>query len=123
MIKSASVQLSASRVRVNSIAPGFIRTSIAATSSATVSGRAFDEKLDKRDATDTFDSVLGRFAGDTYYYDRIAEPVEIANFGVFLASELSASINSQNIVADSGKTAAAFGHSIIAPIERLSPLV
>ncbi|KAH6884503.1 hypothetical protein B0T10DRAFT_409682 [Thelonectria olida] len=102
MIKSASVQLSATHVRVNSIAPGFVNTSIAATS---------------------FDTMLGRFVvGEKYYYNRIPEPIEIANIGVFLASDLSASVNAQNIVADSGKTTAAFGESIIVSIDPMKPL-
>ncbi|KAL6362878.1 hypothetical protein LRP88_04192 [Fusarium phalaenopsidis] len=78
MLKSASVQLSASHIRVNSIAPGFVKSSIA----------------------EVFDSVLGRHAEEKYYYNRIPEPIEIANIGVFLASDLSASVNAQNIVAD-----------------------
>ncbi|KAM5343741.1 hypothetical protein ACJ41O_012278 [Fusarium nematophilum] len=122
MVKSASVQLAASHIRVNSIGPGFVRTSIAATSANTVSGNAFDKDLNKSSATDVFEAVMGRYAGEKYHYNRIPEPIEIANVGVFLVSDLAASINAQNIVADNGKTAAAFGESIIAPIEPMEPL-
>ncbi|KAJ3460203.1 hypothetical protein MRS44_011070 [Fusarium solani] len=122
MLKSASVQLSASHIRVNSIAPGFVKSSIAVTSANTVSGTAFDEKLNEENAKEVFDSVLGRHAEEKYYYNRIPEPIEIANIGVFLASDLSASVNAQNIVADSGKTAAAFGETIIAPVKPMKPL-
>ncbi|GJC80611.1 3-alpha-(or 20-beta)-hydroxysteroid dehydrogenase [Colletotrichum liriopes] len=123
MIKSASVQLSASNIRVNAISPGFVRTSIAATSGSTVSGNAFDEKLTKDMAENVFESIMGNGGVETYYHDRIPEPVEIANLGVFLASDLAASVNAQNIVADSGKTAAAFGESIIQPIKPMKPLI
>ncbi|KAF5004105.1 hypothetical protein FDECE_9378 [Fusarium decemcellulare] len=122
MVKSASVQLAASHIRVNSIGPGFIRTSILATSASTVSGAAFGKDLDKNGAEDVFESVFGGRKREKYYYNRIPEPIEIANIGVFLASDLSAAVNAQNIVADSGKTAAAFGESIIAPTEPLKPL-
>lgn len=123
MVKSASVQLSATHVRVNSVAPGFIRTSIMATSESAAEGKSHDAEVDKEAALKQFDSTIGRFgAGSPYYYDRIPEPEEIANIGVFLASDLSAAVNAQNIVADCGKTVAAFGESIIGPIKPLTPL-
>ncbi|KFZ20538.1 hypothetical protein V501_00070 [Pseudogymnoascus sp. VKM F-4519 (FW-2642)] len=123
MVKSASVQLSATHVRVNCVAPGFVRTSIMATSEATVEGKSYDKGLSKDVALRQFDSTIGRNgAGSPYYYDRIPEPEEIANICVFLASDLSAAINGQNIVADCGKTVAAFGESIIGPMPPLTPL-
>lgn len=122
MLKSASVQLSASHIRVNSIAPGFVKSSITSTSANTVSGAAFDENLKKENAKEVFETVLGRHTDEKYYYNRMPEPIEIANIGVFLASDLSASVNAQNIVADSGRTAAAFGETIIAAIEPMKPL-
>lgn len=123
MVRPGAVQLSGSHIRVNSIAPGFVRTSIVATSASTFAGQAFDENLDTGAIKDAFDNTLGRYEGVKYYYERIPEPIEIANIGVFLASPLGASINGQNIVADSGKTVAAFRDTIIAPIQPLSPLI
>lgn len=123
MVRPGAVQLSASHIRVNSIAPGFVRTSIVATSASTFSGRAFDEKLDTEGIKDAFNNTMGRYEGAKYYYERIPEPIEIANIGVFLVSHLGASINGQNIVADGGKTVAAFGDRIIAPIKPLDSLV
>ncbi|KAJ9149087.1 3-oxoacyl-(Acyl-carrier-protein) reductase [Pleurostoma richardsiae] len=123
MVKSGAMHLSSTHVRVNSIAPGLIRTSIAATSKFAVEGQSFGEELSKDKALNMFDAMLGDH-GDTaskYYYNRIAGPEEIANIGVFLASDLSASINGQNIVADSGKTVAAFGENIIGPVPPMTP--
>ncbi|KAH7148224.1 hypothetical protein EDB81DRAFT_650100 [Dactylonectria macrodidyma] len=103
MVKAGAVQLSATHVRVNAIAPGFIKTSIAATSQV-------------------FDAVMGSQVTDSpYYYNRVPGPEEIANIGVFLVSDLSASINGQNIVADSGKTVAALGETVIGPIPAMKP--
>lgn len=122
MVRYGSVQLSATNVRVNAVAPGFVRTSITATTRNVLAGNGETSKLSKEEAMDAFKSDLGNFVeGSKYYYQRVAEPEEIANIGVFLASDLSASINGQNIVADSGKTVAALGESVIAPIPPMSP--
>ncbi|KAM5354642.1 hypothetical protein ACJ41O_001289 [Fusarium nematophilum] len=82
MVKSGSVQLSSTNVRVNSIAPGFVHSSIVATSGASASGQAFDRDLDRTQATAVFDDALGLQAAHAqYYYNRIPEPEEIANIG------------------------------------------
>lgn len=129
MVKPGSVQLAASNIRVNSIAPGFVRSSIIASTQqaiastgATADACPATATLSKEDATKAFDSTLGLLASDRYYFERIPEPEEIANIGVFLASELSASVNGQNIVADSGKTASGAGDGIIGPIPAMPPL-
>ncbi|KAL2290601.1 hypothetical protein FJTKL_15641 [Diaporthe vaccinii] len=122
MVRYGSVQLSATNVRVNAIAPGFVRTSITATSRNILAGSAESSKLSKEEAMNSFKSDLGDFVeGSKYYYQRVAEPEEIASIGVFLASHLSASINGQNIVADSGKTVAALGETVIGPISPMLP--
>ncbi|KAG6356697.1 hypothetical protein INS49_014571 [Diaporthe citri] len=73
-------------------------------------------------AMSSFKSDLGHFVeGSKYYYQRVAEPEEIANIGVFLASHLSASINGQNTVADSGKAVAALGETVIGPVCPMLP--
>lgn len=122
MVKSASVQLAASNVRVNAIAPGFIRTSIVSSSIRAAGDGKEAASYDKTEAMKSFDATLGRMSDNKYYYNRIAEPEEIANIGVFLVSELAASINGQNIVADSGKIVAALGETVIGPVQPLNPL-
>lgn len=122
MVKYGSVQLSATNVRVNAMAPGFVRTSITATTRNVLAGSADTARLSKEEAMKAFQSDMGNFVeGSKYYYQRVAEPEEIANIGVFLASHLSASINGQNILADSGRTVAALGESVIGPISPMSP--
>lgn len=122
MVRYGSVQLSATNVRVNAVAPGFVRTSIMATTRNVLAGSGDTSKLSKEEAMNSFDSDLGDLVeGSKYYYQRVAEPEEIANIGVFLASHLSASINGQNIVADSGKTVAALGETVIGPISPMLP--
>lgn len=122
MVKHGSVQLSASNVRVNAMAPGFVRTSITATTRNVLAGSADVSTLSKEEAMKAFESDLGDFVeGSKYYYQRVAEPEEVANIGVFLASHLSASINGQNIVADSGKTVAALGETVIGSIPPMLP--
>lgn len=122
MVKYGSVQLSATNVRVNAVAPGFVRTSIMATTRNVLAGSADTSRLSKEEAMKSFDSDLGDLVeGSKYYYQRVADPEEIANIGVFLASHLSASINGQNIVADSGKTVAALGETVVGPISPMLP--
>lgn len=121
MVKYGSVQLSASNVRVNAMAPGFVRTSITATTRDFLAGSADVSTLSKEEAMKVFESDFGFVEGSKYYYQRVAEPEEIANIGVFLASHLSASINGQNIVADSGRSVAALGETVIAPIPPMLP--
>jgi enoyl-[acyl-carrier-protein] reductase (NADH) len=57
-----------------------------------------------------------------YYYNRTADPAELANVGIFLASDLATSINGQVIVADSGKTVAAIGDTVIGTVPPMKPL-
>ncbi|KAF5013874.1 hypothetical protein FDECE_155 [Fusarium decemcellulare] len=122
MIKPASVQLAASHIRVNAISPGLVRTSLNLTSGLVVSGAVSDKQISANDAKQAFDNALGKFASSRYYHSRIPGPIEIANIGVFLASDLSASVNAQNIVADNGKSVAAFGESLIGIVEPMRPL-
>lgn len=126
MVKSASVQLSASNIRVNAIAPGFIRTSIASTTAWIAGGQNEDDvTTDGAAAVGPFDAMMRATRNANplkYYYNRVPEPIEIANIGVFLASDLSASVNGQNIVADSGKTVAGLGEGVIGPIEQMTPM-
>ena len=121
MVMSGSVQLSATNVRVNSIAPGFIKSSIISSTQWVAGGG--EKSFSKDEAAKQWASVFrAPETAHEYYYNRFAEPEEIANIGVFLASDLSASINGQNIVADSGKVVAALGESIMGPVAPLKPL-
>lgn len=122
MVRYGSVQLSATNVRVNAVAPGFVRTSITATTRNVLAGRGDTSRPSKDEALKAFQTDMGQYVGGSkYYYERVSEPEEIANIGVFLASDLSASINGQNIVADSGRSAAAFGESILGPVPPMLP--
>ncbi|KAJ4144265.1 hypothetical protein LMH87_003155 [Akanthomyces muscarius] len=119
MAKPGAVQLSSTNVRVNAIAPGFVRSSIVSSSAGFDTSRD-DKPYEKKDAASAFDRTMGRFASEKHYYSRILEPEEIANIGVFLASDLAASINGENIMADSGRIAA--GSNYNEPMPRMTPL-
>lgn len=123
LVQCASVQLAATNIRVNAIAPGLVRTSLFYTSSP--QGDVNDHVLfSKDDALRRYDAVAARLqqSGRQYYYNRAAEPVEIANIGVFLASDAAASINGQTIVADSGRIAGGFAEKFLEPVATLKPL-
>lgn len=135
MVQSASFHLSSTHVRVNAIAPGLVRTSILSTSRALageVGDKAHEQEqhaLSKEEALQEFDNTFGQRGQSNaskgkspYYYDRIGEPNEVANLGIFLASDLAAMVNGQNIVADCGKTAAAFGESLYGPVPSMTPI-
>jgi NAD(P)-dependent dehydrogenase (short-subunit alcohol dehydrogenase family) len=64
----------------------------------------------------------GLLKSPEYYYNRLQDPGEIANIQLFLASDLSSSINGQMILADSGKTSAANGEACTGPIPAVKPL-
>jgi len=64
----------------------------------------------------------GLLSAQQYYYNRMADPEEIADIQLFLASDLSSSINGHVILADSGKTMAATGEGCTGPIPPVKPL-
>ena len=64
----------------------------------------------------------GLYEGTPKYYNRTAEPEEIANLASFLVSDLAAAINGQIILADSGKLAAATGEGFTGPVKAPPPL-
>ncbi|KAF4552979.1 Enoyl-(Acyl carrier protein) reductase-like protein 26 [Elsinoe fawcettii] len=123
MVKPAAALLSPSMIRVNAIAPGFIRTSIGATSYV-ADDKPYEVGPNEEEATSAMDPFWSAQSKQSqYYHNRIMHPVEMANIGVFLASDLASAVNGQVIVADSGKTSAPFGESILGPLEALRPLV
>ncbi|KAK5721162.1 hypothetical protein LTR17_014803 [Elasticomyces elasticus] len=125
MVSAASVQLSASNIRVNGVAPGFTNTSILTSSKQAEKGREYSNNLTAEEMASQrkwFVEQAGLLGAPQYYYNREAEPVEVANVQVFLASDMASAINGQMILADSGKTAAATGEACTGPIPPVSPL-
>ncbi len=125
LVMGGSVQLSTSNIRINGVAPGFTQTSILTSSKDAEKGSAYkvdvDEKQIKKNHEWFFERA-GLLEQVQYYYNRTADPREIANIGVFLASDLSSAINGQVLLADSGKTAAATGEGCTGPIPPVKPL-
>ncbi|KJZ79028.1 hypothetical protein HIM_01801 [Hirsutella minnesotensis 3608] len=116
----ASVQLAATHVRVNAVAPGVVKTSLL-TSSTEILNTGSDENAA---SLENAAKVMASGPGEEplHYFARVSEPDEIASIGVFLASNLSAAINGQSILADSGKMGAAFGEATLGPIQPMPPL-
>ncbi len=127
LVINGSVQLSTSSIRINAIAPGLTKSSIHTNSMKAEEGLSSDlteMSLDRieRDARSFFEKggLLGSNAA--YYYNRIAEPEEIAHLGVFLASDLAAAVNGAVILADSGYIPAGRGAGLFGPIPPVQPL-
>lgn len=83
LTRTLAVEWGASGVRVNAIAPGYVRTALADTLIA--EGKLADEKIRAR-------TSLGRFA----------DPEEIASAAYFLATSASSFINGQVLAVDGG---------------------
>ncbi|KAJ4361113.1 uncharacterized protein N0V89_001682 [Didymosphaeria variabile] len=121
------MMLSTSGIRVNGIAPGFTQSSILTSSSIAEKGSEYKVQATEKDIQSTHSKFFERAGlldseAQSYYYNRMADPEEIASIGVFLASELSKAVNGQVILADSGKTAAATGEACTGKVPRLIPL-
>jgi NAD(P)-dependent dehydrogenase (short-subunit alcohol dehydrogenase family) len=84
LTKTLAVELAASAIRVNSVAPGAVRTP-----------RLMEMTSEERRAESARHIPLGR----------LAEPEDIAKVVLFLASDLSSYVTGQTIVADGGATA------------------
>ncbi|KAJ3508901.1 hypothetical protein NM208_g15746 [Fusarium decemcellulare] len=122
----AGVTGAASEVPFCDNGPGYRRRSGNVCVSAAIIytyGKMYDSVLAKESAIYTFDKTVGVIqpARSPYCYERIPEPEEIANIGVFLASDLAAAIYVQSIVADSGKTAGALRERTIGPTPTMKP--
>jgi NAD(P)-dependent dehydrogenase (short-subunit alcohol dehydrogenase family) len=117
MVQSGALQLSSSNIRVNGFAPGATKTSIFSTSKLAESGKEYQISIGKdanqiEQVRKTFAARTGLEGTDAfYYYNRVAPAEELARVGVFLATDASAVINGQVILADSGKTIGALGES------------
>lgn len=125
MVQSGSVQLSSSNIRVNGVAPGFTRTSILTSSKTAEDGSEYGLKQTTKEIQgnhEWFFERAGLRENRQYYYNRLQEAEEIANVGVFLASDSSAAINGQTILADSGFTAAATKEACTGPVPLVTPL-
>lgn len=84
LTKTLAVELAAAGIRVNSVAPGAVRTP-----------RLMEITTEERRAESARHVPLGR----------LAEPEEIAKVVLFLASDLASYVTGQTIVADGGATA------------------
>lgn len=124
LVSSASTHLSSSNIRVNGVAPGFTKSSILTVSADAEKGKYTndqDEASLKQNHMWFFERA-GLLKAPEYYYNRLQDPSEIANIQLFLASNLSSSINGQMILADSGKTSAATGEACTGPVPPVKPL-
>ncbi|VUC26555.1 unnamed protein product [Clonostachys rosea] len=124
IVESGSVQLASSNIRVNGIAPGCTKSSILTSSTMAESGKPYaleasEDEISKIHAK--FFERGGLFADPAKYYNRAAEPEEIAHLAAFLSSDLAAAVNGQIILADSGKTTAATGEGFTGPVEAMPP--
>lgn len=125
LVESGSVQLSASNIRVNGLAPGFTRTSILTSSQTAEKGSEYGLKQTEKEIQgnhEWFFERAGLRENRQYYYNRLQEADEMAYLGVFLASDLAVAINGQTILADSGFTAAATKEACTGPVPRVKPL-
>jgi 3alpha(or 20beta)-hydroxysteroid dehydrogenase len=86
MTKAAAIELAPRNIRVNSIHPGFIHTSLGA------------GELDASDIHTMLDTYTARMAP----MRRAGEPAEIANLALFLASDDSSYSTGSEFVADGG---------------------
>jgi len=119
------VNLSASNIRINGVAPGAVQTSLIVNAPYAQQGGQFDVRMSEAEAKDAFQKyidVLQVEGQSQYYYNRVAQPDEIADIAVFLASDLASAINGHVVLADSGKTKGALGESYIGPVPPVKPL-
>ena len=83
----------ASKIRVNSVSPGSVRTPILELAARTFDGENAD-----------VDAVFKRF-GDAHPIGRIGEPEEVADLVAYLASDKAGFITGSDIIIDGGLTA------------------
>jgi 3-oxoacyl-[acyl-carrier protein] reductase len=124
LVAAASVQLSASNIRVNGVAPGFTESSILTVSKNAEKGE-YSNSMDQATIKGNhqwFFERAGLLAAQKYYYNRVQDPAEIANVQLFLASNAAACINGQMILCDSGKTAASMGEGCTGPVRPITVL-
>ena len=125
IVESGSAQLAMSNIRVNGVAPGATKSSILTSSALAESGKEYRVEATRADIEATHAKFFergGLFSDTAKYYNRTAEPEEIAYVAAFLASDLALAINGQIILADSGKTIAATGEGFTGPILPAAPL-
>lgn len=124
MISNGSVQLSASNIRINGVAPGFTKSGILTNSEKAETGEYKNVQSEDQIVKNHmwFFERAGLLKAPEYYYNRLQDPAEIASVQLFLTSDLSSAINGQMLLADSGKTAAATGEACTGPIPPIKPL-
>lgn len=125
IVESGSVQCAASNIRVNGIAPGVTKTSILTSSTLAESGDQYELKASSDEIAKTHAKFAERGRqgeGEQKYYNRTAEPEEIAYVATFLSSDLASAVNGQILLADSGKTVAATGEGFTGPVPAVQPL-
>jgi NAD(P)-dependent dehydrogenase (short-subunit alcohol dehydrogenase family) len=98
LTKCVAVELGPYGVRVNSLSPGPVITGIF--------GKAYGIEADVADRdTDAARAAVGDFVSKVQPLRGIAEPDDIANVALFLASDASRFITAQDVVVDGGITA------------------
>jgi NAD(P)-dependent dehydrogenase (short-subunit alcohol dehydrogenase family) len=127
IVESGSVQLASSNIRVNGVAPGCTKSSILTSSTLAEAGKEYRVEASREEVEATHAKFFERGGlfdkGQEHkYYNRTAEPAEIAHVAAFLASDLASAVNGQILLADSGKTAAATGEGFTGPVAAMPAL-
>ncbi|OAL39417.1 hypothetical protein AYO20_01287 [Fonsecaea nubica] len=125
LVTQGAVNLSASNIRVNGVAPGAVQTSLIVNAPFAQQEKEFNLVMSESEAKEAFQKyidVRGVQDQQQYYYNRVAQPDEIADIAVFLGSDLSSAVNGHVVVADSGKTKGALGESYVGPVPPVQPL-
>jgi len=85
-MKGAAIDLASKKIRVNSVNPGLVQTSLLDMASETFSGEQLQEKIDQ------------------YPLKRIGQPEDVAYGVIYLLSDVSKWVTGTNIVIDGGFT-------------------
>lgn len=127
LVRSGAVNLSASNIRVNGFSPGVTQTAIFANSDNAETAKEFVAEGTEEEMRESYRAFaatkgLDLNAKAAYYYHRVSQPDEMADIGLFLASDLSTSVNGHIIDADNGATVCGLASSYLGPVPALDPM-
>jgi NAD(P)-dependent dehydrogenase (short-subunit alcohol dehydrogenase family) len=123
LVRSAAYHLSSSNILVNAIAPGAFKSSLQVTSDEAREGKNYTITKTSEEIRKEHEEFCRKIGFDDgyYFHNESGEPAEIANIGVFLASDASLPINGATIAADRGKSAAGFGEGLRGRVPPVTP--